>query len=238
MTARDEEITLTWYELGAPLLDPHPAPCDAGAAIRRVHRADPGERRAPRPQRLRGRRPALAARARGQAVQHLRPGVLRELDRDRLSRCRPRRAAASGWSARPGLMVAPAGRSRRPSPGGCARSNREPIDEGHLFRLPAVPPRALPGRSRDHRAGPPDQRRQPVARRDHRAAGRRRVRDERSYPDGRSAPEGLSEPASAIVFLGTAPPATSTSPPPSDWASGCAPMAAMAIRAWPSMPWR
>ena len=61
--------------------DPHPAERDAGAPLRRVHGADPGARRAPVAQRRPGRGPALAARARGPTVQHLRAGLLGELDR-------------------------------------------------------------------------------------------------------------------------------------------------------------
>ena len=62
--------------------DPHPAQRGAGPPLRRVHGAGAGARRAAVAQRHRGGGPAVAARTRGAAVQHLRAGVLRKLDRD------------------------------------------------------------------------------------------------------------------------------------------------------------
>ena len=82
----DEEIALTWYNIGEPLLihtQPNAEPgrpygvCTLlipalGARLTRERRA--------------GRRAGLAARARRPAVQHLRTGVLRKLDRGALDR--------------------------------------------------------------------------------------------------------------------------------------------------------
>ena len=71
--------------------DPYPAERRAGPAVRRVHGADPGTRCTPDAERRAGGRPGLAARARRPAVQHLRAGVLRKLDRFAEVRgCEPR----------------------------------------------------------------------------------------------------------------------------------------------------
>ncbi len=66
--------------------DPYPAECRAEPAIRRVHGADPGTRRTPDAERRAGGRTGLGARTRRPAVQHLRAGVLRKLDRGALDR--------------------------------------------------------------------------------------------------------------------------------------------------------
>ena len=82
--SHDEEVALTWYDIGEPLLihtQPGPPP---GAQIRCLHGADPGARRAADGQWRSGEGPPVPDPARGQAVQHLRAGVLRELDRGAL----------------------------------------------------------------------------------------------------------------------------------------------------------
>ena len=80
MATPDEDVTLTWYDIGDPLLI-HTQPNSGRAPLRRVHGAGPGPRSAPDTQRRRRRRPTLEARARRPAVQHQRAGVLRKLDR-------------------------------------------------------------------------------------------------------------------------------------------------------------
>ncbi len=63
--SRDEQIALTWYQIGEPLAaDPHRAQCRARPALWGVHAADPGARRAAHAKRRRGGGPAVAARAR------------------------------------------------------------------------------------------------------------------------------------------------------------------------------
>src|SRR6266436_5447614 len=80
--------------------DPHRAQCRARPALWGVHAADPGARRAAHPKRRRSGRPAVATRARGETLQHLRVGVLRELDRSPLEGEAPARPAA--WERAPG----------------------------------------------------------------------------------------------------------------------------------------
>ena len=70
--------------------DPYPTECRAGPAVRRVHGADPGTRCAPDAERRRRRSAGLGARTRGPALQHLRAGVLRKLDRGTLDRAQLR----------------------------------------------------------------------------------------------------------------------------------------------------
>ncbi len=74
--SHDEEVALTWYDIGEPLLihtQPEPS---SGTQIRCLHGADPGARRTPGGQWGSGEGPPASDPARGQAVQHLCPGVL------------------------------------------------------------------------------------------------------------------------------------------------------------------
>ena len=78
--AHDTEIALTWYDIGEPLLihtQPNQPP---NPALRRLHRAGPGARRAADRATASRRAASLDARARGPALQHLRAGLLGELD--------------------------------------------------------------------------------------------------------------------------------------------------------------
>ena len=76
----DKEIALTWYDIGEPLLI-HTQPNAEPARPYRVCTVLIPSLGAPAdPQRRRRVRAALATAARGSAVQHLRAGVLGELD--------------------------------------------------------------------------------------------------------------------------------------------------------------
>ena len=91
--SHDEEVALTWYDIGEPLLihtQPGPPPARKYGVCTVLipalgARAD-GQWRS-------GEGPPVSDPARGQTVQHLRPGFLRELDRGALT---PSVAAASG----------------------------------------------------------------------------------------------------------------------------------------------
>ena len=79
--ARGEEVTLTWYDIGDPLLihtQPNSVP---GRRYGVCTVLVPGAGRASVAQRHGGGRPAVEPGAGGQAVQHQRAGVLRKLDR-------------------------------------------------------------------------------------------------------------------------------------------------------------
>ena len=67
VVAPGEDVTLTWYEIGEPLLI-HTQP-NTGA-LRRVHDLDPGPRHAALPQRRRGQGQVVADRARRSPLQH------------------------------------------------------------------------------------------------------------------------------------------------------------------------
>ena len=88
-----EDVTLTWHDIGDPLLI-HTQPNSGRAPLRRVHGAGAGARRTPDAQRRRRGRQTLEARARRQAVQHQRAGVLGKLDRRQVGRL-PTRIAAN-----------------------------------------------------------------------------------------------------------------------------------------------
>ena len=92
LDARDEEIALTWYELGGAVFGAHPTQFDTGAPLWDVHRLESRPRRAADPQRNRCRRPALAEGARRSRLQHLRARTLRKLDRARIEPARIERA--------------------------------------------------------------------------------------------------------------------------------------------------
>ena len=61
LVSRDEEIALTWYDIGDPLLIHTQPNAEPGASVRRVHRAGAGTRRAAVAQRGRGGGQAVAA---------------------------------------------------------------------------------------------------------------------------------------------------------------------------------
>ena len=109
VTSHDEEVALTWYDIGEPLLI-HTQPGPSPAASTASARADPGARGAADSQRRAGRRARLADAARRAAVQHLRAGLLRELDRGALtdrSNCRPRARVRPGMIGGPGERTSP-----------------------------------------------------------------------------------------------------------------------------------
>ncbi len=58
-----EDISLTWFDIGEPLLIHSQPNQNSQPALRRMHCVDPSARHAPRPQRRRGQRAILAAGA-------------------------------------------------------------------------------------------------------------------------------------------------------------------------------
>ena len=80
--------------------DPHRTqPAAQSPALRRLHRAGPGAERPADLQRPAGARQAVAARARGPALQHLGAGLFGELDRAALISCWGRATARGVTSA-------------------------------------------------------------------------------------------------------------------------------------------
>ena len=85
--SHDEEVALTWYDIGEPLLIhcPHATRPSPGTQVWCLHGADPGARGTPDGQWRSGEGPPVSRPARGQTIQHLRPGFLRDLDRGALT---------------------------------------------------------------------------------------------------------------------------------------------------------
>ena len=85
LASTEDEILLTWYELGDPLMlhtQPHEPP-ERRYGVNTIPCSR--SRCAPHRERCPGARPGLAAGARGTPVQHLCARVLRELDGDALA---------------------------------------------------------------------------------------------------------------------------------------------------------
>ena len=80
LDTRNEQIVLTWYQMGEPLLVHYSAQCNTGATLRNVHCAYPGARCAAHPQWDRGPGSALAKGARKLSFQHLCVGTMPKLD--------------------------------------------------------------------------------------------------------------------------------------------------------------
>ena len=74
-----EDISLTWFDIGVPLLI-HSQPNQIPNALWRVHCLDTCARHAPRSQRHRGQGAILAARARGAALLDIGVGLFGKLD--------------------------------------------------------------------------------------------------------------------------------------------------------------
>ena len=81
VVARGEEVTLTWHDIGDPLLIHTQPKAVPGRPYGVCTVLDPRPWRAPVAQRRPGRGQAMEAGAGRPAVQHLRAGVLGELDR-------------------------------------------------------------------------------------------------------------------------------------------------------------
>ena len=80
LNTRDEEIVLTWYQLGEPFLvhtQPNTIP---GRPYGMCTVLDSGSRRAADPQWNGGQRSAVAEGPRRSTLQHMRTGIVRELD--------------------------------------------------------------------------------------------------------------------------------------------------------------